>query len=84
MISSSLSDVINTAHILQDSKACRVVLDGFFVETLLFTVIGLLWFYWGKKQIRQLEAMEPSSWIVNQKSSTAKDIELCNAENWCW
>ena len=42
---------------------CGVDLDGYYVESLICIVIGLLWLRWGKRTIEQLQK-EDSAWKV--------------------
>lgn len=43
--------------------------DGYFIETILFFVVGIIWLCWFKRKIYELEDMDLSVWIIKAKST---------------
>lgn len=41
---------------------CTMWLDGYYIETVCFTVIGLFWYFWGRKQINYLQTFSLRVW----------------------
>lgn len=47
---------------------CVTVLDGFYIETALCTLIGVLWLLWGRKKINYIQNLTENSWkLVRRK-----------------
>lgn len=42
--------------------ACTTTLDGYYVESLVCVAIGLLWWLWMGKKMRQLQENSPDAW----------------------
>jgi len=43
------------------------MVDGFYVEVVVCSLIGALWIRWARKQIHNLEHTNPSAFLVKQK-----------------
>ena len=52
---------------------CKVIIDGFFVEIILCTVMGFIWLYWAKKQVVQLEKLDASAFRVPDAPTVIQD-----------
>ncbi|XP_072248829.1 acetyl-coenzyme A transporter 1 [Leuresthes tenuis] len=52
----------------KEGGVCVTTLDGYFVESLVCVVIGLVWWLWLGKKMRRLQEQSPSAWRcrVNQ------------------
>ncbi|KAK3087764.1 hypothetical protein FSP39_010328 [Pinctada imbricata] len=44
---------------------CVVDLDGYYIESIILVVVGLIWFTWRHKKIRYLDSLNLSYWKVN-------------------
>ena len=53
----------------QNIGECTVIFDGYYVETILFVFLGIIWLYWSKRRIYRLEDMDSSEWLVKTKPS---------------
>lgn len=53
----------------QEVKVCTMIFDGYFTETVIFTLIGIVWLYWAKKSIYNMEDMDTSEWMVELEST---------------
>ncbi|XP_075237253.1 acetyl-coenzyme A transporter 1 [Lycorma delicatula] len=42
---------------------CVTSIDGYFVEMIVCTVFGTLWFIWAKKRVLRLQALGESAWL---------------------
>ncbi|XP_050297241.1 acetyl-coenzyme A transporter 1 [Anthonomus grandis grandis] len=45
---------------------CVTLLDGFYIETLLCTAIGLLWLLWGNKRVKYIQSLNESDWKLKR------------------
>lgn len=46
---------------------CTVQLDGYYVEVVLCTVLGVLWLWWAKPRINRLQSKEVREWKVQRR-----------------
>lgn len=45
--------------------ACNTLVDGYYLETIILTIFGFIWFkYWGQKVVRHLQLRPLESWKV--------------------
>ena len=44
---------------------CVTNVDGYYVESAACVLIGLLWFWWQSKKLRQLQTLDESAWKVS-------------------
>ncbi|RVE64575.1 hypothetical protein OJAV_G00127140 [Oryzias javanicus] len=53
---------------VKEGGACVTTLDGYYVESLVCVVIGLAWWLWLGKKMKQLQERSPAAWRcrVNQ------------------
>lgn len=51
-----------------DEGACRVTVDGYYLELLICLIFGLVWFRWAKERINQLQALPTKAWHVVKTS----------------
>ena len=49
------------------SQDCSVVIDGFYIQMVVVTVIGFLWLRWGRNRIQKLQRLPSDSWLVVKK-----------------
>lgn len=55
---------------VKEGGACVTTLDGYYVESVVCVVIGLAWWLWLGKRMRQLQEQSPAAW-------------RCRANQWC-
>jgi PAT family acetyl-CoA transporter-like MFS transporter 1 len=48
---------------------CNTSVEGFYVESWVCCIVGLLWLVWGWKTVRKLQSAEESKWLVVKKNS---------------
>ncbi|XP_046391387.1 acetyl-coenzyme A transporter 1 [Ischnura elegans] len=48
----------------RSSGVCSTLIDGYFIETFVCTVLGVLWLFWGRPVINSLQSKDHSSWLV--------------------
>lgn len=46
---------------------CSLFIDGYYLETFICTLLGLMWFLWGKSQVHHLQNRPQSSWRSHEK-----------------
>ncbi|KAJ0022243.1 hypothetical protein NQD34_009733 [Periophthalmus magnuspinnatus] len=46
----------------QDGGVCITTLDGYYVESVVCVVIGIIWWMWLGKKMRQLQDESPAAW----------------------
>jgi MFS transporter, PAT family, solute carrier family 33 (acetyl-CoA transportor), member 1 len=46
---------------------CHTEIDGYYVESLICVVLGLLWLTWGKGTIKRLQGLPERAWQVIPK-----------------
>jgi len=63
------TDPLNTcssqhlSHVCEEGGGkCNVWFDGFYTETVICTIFGLLWFRWGKRTIVSLQMKPQTAW----------------------
>ncbi|KDR08429.1 Acetyl-coenzyme A transporter 1 [Zootermopsis nevadensis] len=61
-----------TEACLKAGGSCTTFVDGYFVETTLCTVIGWLWFQWGRRKINELQVKDHREWQVVQRREDEK------------
>ncbi|XP_003744966.1 acetyl-coenzyme A transporter 1 [Galendromus occidentalis] len=50
---------------LKTGGACETVIDGFYIESMIFVIIGFVWLYgFGKQAAQKLQRLSPSDWAV--------------------
>ncbi|XP_041653351.1 acetyl-coenzyme A transporter 1 [Cheilinus undulatus] len=47
---------------IKEGGTCLTTLDGYYVESLVCVVIGLAWWVWLGKKMRQLQEQSPAAW----------------------
>lgn len=67
MVGDKICDLIKLT-LFQDAsvppKSCPIIVDGFYIETIICLVAAVAWFPWGVKAIRQLQRMPIEAWRV--------------------
>ncbi|KAK9501712.1 hypothetical protein O3M35_012388 [Rhynocoris fuscipes] len=58
------SDSSLTAACESANGKCVTTLDGYYLEIVLCTIIGFIWFRWGKHAIRHLQTRPPEDWAI--------------------
>ncbi|KAG5890265.1 hypothetical protein JTB14_014911 [Gonioctena quinquepunctata] len=51
---------------------CVTVLDGFYVETVICSAIGILWLWWGARKVRYIQTLSESAWKLNKRKSAKR------------
>lgn len=46
--------------------SCATTMDGFYIETVICLVIGVLWLQWGRPTINRLQRLPASAWQINR------------------
>lgn len=66
----------NEEQCLSDGGQCLIDIDGYYIEFIINTILGLFWIYRARRVISKLEKLPLSSWHVlsNQKY---RDYEKC-------
>ncbi|XP_064598931.1 acetyl-coenzyme A transporter 1-like [Liolophura sinensis] len=41
---------------------CTITVDGFYIESVICIILGLLWFMWRKRRIQELDSLEEKHW----------------------
>lgn len=41
---------------------CEIYLDGYYIETMILSIFGTLWYFWGRKQIHYLQNQSLRVW----------------------
>lgn len=44
---------------------CKTIIDGFYIESLICVVYGIVWYFWGKSKIRFLQRLPTRVWRLN-------------------
>jgi MFS transporter, PAT family, solute carrier family 33 (acetyl-CoA transportor), member 1 len=44
--------------------ACRVDIDGYYIEVIICLIYGIIWYKWGRSKINQLQKLPIKSWHV--------------------
>uniref|UniRef100_A0A3Q3QIL4 Acetyl-coenzyme A transporter 1 n=1 Tax=Monopterus albus TaxID=43700 RepID=A0A3Q3QIL4_MONAL len=47
---------------VKEGGACVVTLDGYYVESVVCVVIGVVWWLWFGKKLRSLQQQSPAAW----------------------
>lgn len=56
---------------LSTELQCTIIVDGYYVEMFVCTILGLIWLCWARKTVDKLQNMDETSWRVNTKLFTA-------------
>nr|XP_023020135.1 acetyl-coenzyme A transporter 1-like [Leptinotarsa decemlineata] len=51
---------------------CITILDGFYIETLICSVIGFLWLWWGAKKINQIQSLNENAWKLDKRKNNRR------------
>merc|ERR1719192_2205559 len=46
---------------------CTTIQEGFYTLSIIWAVIGAVWFVWGFRTIRQFQSLDPKEWRVVDK-----------------
>lgn len=46
----------------ESGGTCITTLDGYYIESVICVFIGLLWYQWRKRRVRQLDALDAKEW----------------------
>lgn len=55
---------------LQDGGACITDVDGYYIESILCFVLGIIWFFWQRNNLKALQNLHSNSWKCN------KDLQI--------
>ncbi|KAL4220930.1 hypothetical protein ACF0H5_019196 [Mactra antiquata] len=56
----------DTLHACKEAGgSCITTLDGYYIETAICVIIGLIWLYTRSKKVKQLDALDSSAWKVS-------------------
>lgn len=67
-VGQSCGSALEAGLCVKEGGVCVTTLDGYYVESVVCVVIGLLWWVWLGKKMRRLQEQSPSAWRcrVNQ------------------
>ena len=54
--------IFNFQACKEGGGTCVTTLDGYYIESGICAVIGVLWLLWQHKRIRRIQALSPSAW----------------------
>lgn len=54
---------------MKEGGACVTTLDGYYVECVVCVVIGVAWWVWLGKRMRQLQEESPAAWRCRKNQS---------------
>lgn len=58
------SDAADQERCTEEGGKCNIEIDGYYIEILVCLAYGILWYQWGKHQIRNLQQLPLSAWRV--------------------
>lgn len=58
------SDKISQDHCSAEGGKCQIDIDGYYLEVVMNTLLGIVWVFWAKKVIAKLEKLPLSEWHV--------------------
>lgn len=64
-----ISSCANSAEVqmcTENGGSCFSIVDGYYVEIVICTLIGFAWFFWKKDAIRKLQTIKPDAWKISQ------------------
>lgn len=50
-------------------KKCPIYIDGFYIETAICLIFGLIWYKWGVSTLRRLQEVPLVDWRVVKTNS---------------
>jgi len=50
---------------------CVVIVNGYYVETAVCTMIGIVWFFIFRIILKNIQTKGPSDWLVNIKKPSS-------------
>lgn len=62
---------------------CIVIVNGYYVESVVFTIFGIIWYFIFKNILKHLQSKSPSHWLVNskiQESENDKNAYVMNVK----
>ncbi|XP_071446558.1 acetyl-coenzyme A transporter 1 [Hetaerina americana] len=62
------SSIEEVALCERSSGVCTTLIDGYYIESFVCTVVGLLWLLWGRPVINSLQSKDHSAWQVVDRS----------------
>ncbi|CAG9773849.1 unnamed protein product [Ceutorhynchus assimilis] len=51
---------------IKNGGKCVTQLDGYYVETVICTVVGFLWLLWGAKRIKHIQSLGEKAWKLTR------------------
>lgn len=61
-VGQSCGSVEEVGLCVKEGGACVTTLDGYYVESMVCVVIGLVWWVWFGKKMRRLQEQNPAAW----------------------
>ncbi|XP_034404695.1 acetyl-coenzyme A transporter 1 [Cyclopterus lumpus] len=61
-VGQSCGSVEEVGLCVKEGGACVTTLDGYYVESVVCVVIGLVWWVWFGKKMRRLQEQKPAAW----------------------
>ncbi|ENN71246.1 hypothetical protein HUJ04_007692 [Dendroctonus ponderosae] len=61
-IENKCENITKKEECIQNGGTCETQLDGYYIETAICTIVGLLWLLWGMKKIRYIQSLGEGSW----------------------
>ena len=80
IVSPSWDQADNTCHGALLKKQCEAaggecitITEGYYTMSLVWVIIGAVWFVWGFRTIRQFQSLDTKEWRVVDKPASKED-----------
>uniref|UniRef100_A0A2S2QEU1 Acetyl-coenzyme A transporter 1 n=1 Tax=Sipha flava TaxID=143950 RepID=A0A2S2QEU1_9HEMI len=64
---------VENSNINPTNEDCTIIVDGYYVEEVLCTIIGIIWISIFRKKFKSFQTLSPSHWSVHRKSPVIAD-----------
>ncbi|XP_066248517.1 acetyl-coenzyme A transporter 1 [Euwallacea similis] len=65
-------NLLQKENCLKNGGHCVTQVDGYYIETVLCTVIGFLWLLWGMQKVRSIQSLEESAWKLRHNKRVVR------------
>ncbi|XP_050523109.1 acetyl-coenzyme A transporter 1-like isoform X7 [Daktulosphaira vitifoliae] len=56
-------------------KTCAVSVDGYYLETVICTIIGMIWYIIYNNKLRKMQVVSKENWSVKMKKSSPENVD---------
>jgi len=60
---------------------CMTIVNGYYVESILCTIVGTIWYIFFKNKLKQMQCVSPSHWQVKVNIQEPENYENSYALN---